>query len=89
MWCRPLLAGGVAVLLLAGSGIAETVGPSAEDRDFFESKVRPLLVTHCSECHSATAGDPEGGLSFDSRADFLAAEGVAVAGHPDKSLLVL
>jgi hypothetical protein len=86
--CRPLLAVGMAVLLLAGSGIAETVVPSAEDRDFFESKVRPLLVTHCSECHSATAGDPEGSLSFDSRADFLAAEGVAVAGHPDKSLLV-
>lgn len=61
---------------------------SAADADFFETRVRPLLVEHCRECHSAAAGDPEGGLSFDSRADFAAAEGIAVAGHPDASLLV-
>lgn len=86
--CRPLLAGAMAALLLAGAAIAETAVPPAEDLEFFEAKVRPLLVAHCGECHSAEAGDPEGGLSFDSRADFLAAEGVAVAGHPDQSLLV-
>ncbi len=60
----------------------------AADVEFFESQVRPLLVAHCAECHSAEAGDPEGGLSFDSRADFLAAQGLAVAGDPDASLLV-
>jgi hypothetical protein len=85
---RSFQAGAMAVLLLVVPGIAEAVVPPAEDLEFFESEVRPLLVTHCSECHSAEAGDPEGGLSFDSRADFLAAEGVAVAGHPDASLLV-
>ena len=67
---------------------AETVTASAEDLTFFESQVRPLLVNHCSDCHSAEAGDPEAGLSFDSRADFFAAEGVAVAGKPEESLLV-
>jgi hypothetical protein len=82
------LVGAVAVLFLSVPGIAETVGPAAEDLEFFESQVRPLLLAHCSECHSAEAGDPEGGLSFDSRADFFAAEGVAAAGHPDQSLLV-
>ena len=86
--CRLSLAGAMAALLLAGAAIAETAVPPAEDLEFFEAKVRPLLVAHCSECHSAEAGDPEGGLAFDSRADFLAAEGVAVAGHPDQSLLV-
>ena len=78
----------VAVLLLASPGAAETATLPPEDLEFFEAQVRPLLVEHCSGCHSAEAGDPEGGLSFDSRADFLAAEGVAVAGHPDQSLLV-
>ena len=73
---------------LAWPSHAETVNASAEDLAFFESQVRPLLVTHCSDCHSAEAGDPEGGLSFDSRADFFAAEGVAVAGQPEESLLV-
>jgi len=62
--------------------------PTAADHEFFEAKVRPLLVEHCASCHSHEAGEPEGGLSFDSRADFLAAEGVAVAGHPDDSLIV-
>ena len=67
---------------------APTIVPQAADLEYFEAKVRPLLVQHCAECHSRAAGDPEGGLSFDSQADFLAAEGVAVAGKPDESLLV-
>ena len=79
----------VGFLLLSNvPGRGETVTASAEDLAFFESQVRPLLANHCSECHSAEAGDPEGGLSFDSRADFFAAKGVAVAGKPDESLLV-
>jgi hypothetical protein len=72
----------------AANARADSAAPAAADLEFFEAKVRPLLVTHCAECHSAKAGDPEGGLSFDSRADFLAAEAVAVAGKPDESLLV-
>jgi hypothetical protein len=67
---------------------AESATPSAADHDFFETKVRPLLLEHCAACHSHEAGEPEGGLSFDSRADFRAAEGIAVAGHPDESLIV-
>ena len=27
----------------------------AEGRDFFERKIRPVLVEHCYECHSAKA----------------------------------
>ena len=72
----------------AVTGSREAAPARAEDLEFFEAKVRPLLVQHCAECHSAKAGDPEGGLSFDSRAEFLSAEGVAVAGKPDESLLV-
>jgi len=62
--------------------------PAADDLEFFESRIRPILREHCGECHSRQAGDPEGGLSFDSRADFLTAAGIAVAGDPDRSLLV-
>jgi len=86
--CWLVLAGAAGLLLATMPSRAETVAPRAEDAEFFESQVRPLLLQHCAECHSTAAGEPEGGLSFDSRADFLAAEGVAVAGHPDKSLLV-
>ena len=84
-----LLALGWPMATVAAEAIgSQTVVPQAADLEFFEAKVRPLLVQHCAECHSRAAGDPEGGLSFDSRADFLAAEGVAVAGKPDDSLLV-
>jgi len=75
-----------AVVAAADPAVAPTL--SASDQEFFEAKVRPLLVEHCASCHSHEAGEPEGGLSFDSRADFLAAEGVAVAGHPERSLIV-
>ena len=61
---------------------------TADDLEFFESRIRPVLKEHCGECHSRQAGDPEGDVSFDSRADFLAAAGIAVAGDPDRSLLV-
>lgn len=62
--------------------------PTPDDLEFFERDVRPLLVEHCSECHSGPAADAEGGLSFDNRAEFLTAEGIAVAGSPEASLLV-
>jgi len=86
--CRRSLLGLTVLALLASPCRGEPLAASADDLAFFESRVRPLLVDHCSDCHSAEAGDPEGGLSFDSRADFFAAEGVAVAGQPDASLLV-
>ena len=38
-----------------------------DDAAFFESKIRPILVERCYECHS-TDKKQEGGLSLDSRA---------------------
>jgi hypothetical protein len=34
--------------------------------DFFEAKIRPVLVERCYECHSATASDQGGGLRLDA-----------------------
>ena len=55
-----------AIVAAAVADAAAPEAPSADDSAFFETKVRPLLVSHCLECHSAVAGDPEGGLAFDS-----------------------
>jgi uncharacterized membrane protein len=33
----------------------------------FEKKVRPILVSHCYECHSADAVEIRGGLALDTR----------------------
>lgn len=38
-----------------------------DDVRFFESKIRPVLVKHCYECHSTEAGKARGGLKVDSR----------------------
>lgn len=38
-----------------------------DDVRFFESKIRPVLVKHCYECHSTESGKSRGGLKVDSR----------------------
>lgn len=59
--------------------------------EFFEKKVRPVLVDHCYKCHSAKEDRAKGGLHVDSRAALL--EGgdngpAIVPGQPEKSRLV-
>lgn len=59
--------------------------------DFFESKVRPLLVEHCYECHSVQSGESEGELFLDSGPATLRGGTMGqalVPGKPDKSLII-
>ncbi|MFY8201340.1 MAG: c-type cytochrome domain-containing protein, partial [Pirellula staleyi] len=59
------------------------------DDDFFETRVRPVLVKHCQDCHGAKK--QEGGLRLDSRDAWMRGgdRGEAiVAGEADKSLLI-
>ncbi|MDB6032540.1 MAG: Protein of unknown function (DUF1553)/Protein of unknown function (DUF1549)/Planctomycete [Verrucomicrobiales bacterium] len=59
--------------------------------EFFEKKIRPVLVEHCYDCHSAEAKKVKGGLLLDTREGSLKGgdNGPAlVPGNPDKSLLV-
>ncbi len=53
------------VLLFAGPILASP--PDGAGLQFFEQKVRPVLVKHCYECHSATAKKHRGGLLLDTR----------------------
>jgi len=65
--------------------------PTAEQLAFFESKIRPVLVEHCYECHSATATKIKGGLVLDSRAGVRKGGDTGPAltpGAPDASLLI-
>jgi uncharacterized protein DUF1549/uncharacterized protein DUF1553/cytochrome c len=65
--------------------------PSAEAVEFFERKVRPVLVESCYACHSASTPKPMGGLRLDSRAALLkgGVRGPAVVpGDPEKSPLI-
>jgi hypothetical protein len=66
----------------------------AEDRagvDFFETRIRPVLVERCYKCHSQQAAKVKGGLRLDSRKGLLQGgdSGPAVVpGDPGKSLLI-
>ena len=73
----------LSLLLLPAPSFA---GP---DGDFFESKVRPLLLARCVGCHGPEKS--RGGLRLDSRAGWAAGgdSGPAVVpGKPDESLLI-
>ena len=79
-----------AIMLFLGAPL-RAAEPTAEGEEFFEKKVRPILVEHCFMCHSESAPKLKGGLRLDSGAG-VAAGGetgrVVVPGQPDKSKLV-
>ncbi|MGZ4988786.1 MAG: DUF1549 domain-containing protein, partial [Limisphaerales bacterium] len=59
--------------------------------EFFEKKIRPVLVTQCYKCHSAKSVKVKGGLLVDSRDGLLkgGASGPAIVPkQPKKSLLL-
>ena len=87
------LAAGIPVfgIVLRAAVAEEKAAISAADLEFFEKRIRPLLVANCYECHSAKSKTLQGGLKLDS-APALAEGGdsgaVIVRGEPDKSPLI-
>ena len=78
-------------LMLFLAAPARGADPSPEGIEFFEKKVRPVLVKHCYECHAADSKKIRGELVLDTRAGLLkgGATGPAIVpGHPEKSLLI-
>lgn len=74
------------------SGVADPRGGiTPEQGQFFEAKIRPVLITHCGKCHASAAETPRGGLRLDSREGLRLGgdSGPAVVpGRPDESLLL-
>ncbi len=67
---RLMIVAGIAVGLgFAGPGVGRAFsgepGSSVAALDFYESKVRPILVEHCYPCHSTRAKKVKGGLRLD------------------------
>src|SRR5215212_1887168 len=59
--------------------------------EFFEKKVRPVLVESCYKCHSPTSEKVKGGLMLDTREAMLQGGDSGpslVPGDPEKSLLI-
>ena len=85
----------IALTLSAGllSPAATAAEPAPRGVEFFEKKIRPVLVEHCYRCHSAEAQVKKlrGGLRLDTRAGVHKGgdSGPAVVpGKPEKSLLI-
>jgi hypothetical protein len=84
---RPL---GILWSLVLGSW-SFAASPSPEQIEFFEKKIRPVLVESCYKCHGVESGKDKGGLLVDSR-DALLKGGdsgpALVPGKPDDSLFI-
>ena len=80
----------VAFSLLLPALLFNARGAGGDD-EFFENRIRPVLVEHCYKCHSATSEKVEGGLLLDTREGVLKGGDTGpaiVAGDPEKSLLI-
>ncbi len=78
----------LSLIFVSGTAAAE---PNRKGVEFFERKIRPMLVKHCYKCHSAKAKKPKGGLLLDSRESIQRGgeSGAAVVpGNLDDSLLL-
>lgn len=76
--------------IFSASSSPET-GLSSETVEFFEAKIRPVLVEKCYRCHSVESKKRKGELWLDSRAGIL--EGgksgpALIPGNPEKSRLI-
>jgi hypothetical protein len=82
----------LAAAALANDPLAAAEEPlTAEQTEFFEARIRPILVQQCYDCHSAAAKEVKGGLLVDSRESIRAGgeSGPAVVpGKVEHSLLI-
>ncbi|MFM8619519.1 MAG: DUF1553 domain-containing protein [Opitutaceae bacterium] len=85
-WRKFLLCGALSALFSAALPAAE------EGAAFFETKIRPVLIRHCYECHSAEAKKVKGGLLLDTRAGWQRGGDsglpAVVPGNPEESPLI-
>jgi uncharacterized protein DUF1553/uncharacterized protein DUF1549/cytochrome c len=83
-----------AAVLALFAPIPAPAEPDAKHTEFFEKKIRPVLVEHCFKCHSADAVREKklrGGLRLDTREGLLKGgdSGTAVVpGKPDEGTLL-
>lgn len=79
----------VSMVLINAVWMTTSFGDDTADATFFETKIRPLLIAKCQECHAGEKA--KAGLRLDSREALLAggeSGAAAVVGKPDESLLI-
>ncbi|MFN0077969.1 MAG: PSD1 and planctomycete cytochrome C domain-containing protein [Prosthecobacter sp.] len=79
------------LILLVSVITARAADMTPDQRAFFESKIRPVLVKHCYECHSQGAKKLGGKLLLDAPSEMIVGgeSGPSlIPGKPDESLIV-
>lgn len=79
----------LSILMQAEYLFAQTI--TAEQREFFQQKILPVLRSRCYSCHSSSSGLRRGGLALDSRSGVFAggSAGPAVnTNEPASSILI-
>ncbi|HEX4122767.1 MAG TPA: PSD1 and planctomycete cytochrome C domain-containing protein [Verrucomicrobiae bacterium] len=78
-------------LCLGATGTAAMAADKSAGVEFFESKIRPVLVDNCYPCHSHQSAKVKGGLLLDTREDLLKGGDTGPAikpGDVEQSLLI-
>lgn len=81
----------IVIVLLFSFAPARIVVAQFADHEFFENRVRPILVEHCYSCHSGKAAKLKAGLRLDSRKAILDGGDSGPAfepGKPENSRLI-
>lgn len=82
------------VYLIAQDGSQElpkAFVPTSQQLDFFEDKIRPVLLDHCYECHSVQSSILQANLSLETRESILQggdSGAAAIEGKPAESLII-
>ncbi len=81
----------IAAVLTVSSAVLAGSLSADDDTEFFEKRVRPILVERCESCHSSTRKKSSGGLSLDTREGWQKggdSGSPIVPGKPHESLLI-
>ena len=71
---------GAAALVITGGALAADKAPTAAEIEFFEKKVRPVLVERCYQCHAEKSEKIKGDLHVGDRTEPCRQPPEAVAG---------
>ena len=89
--CRTQIRQATLAICCAMQLVVEARATGADELEFFEKRIRPVLVERCYECHSPKAEIIQGGLLLDTREGMRSGgdSGAAVIpGRPAESLLL-
>src|SRR5215210_8664566 len=92
IWHAIASLGALVLFALATLAAAPAVEqPTPEQAQFFETKIRPVLMDRCYQCHSSQGEKIRGGLVLETRAGVMKggeSGPVIVPGDPEASLLI-